>query len=205
MATKNTKKTIASRGGKVAATITRTRMYEIANAYANGCVTRKQVSAQYSQILAEVGGDKSVAVEIQRLAKEIVANRSASIKASAANVRTYLSDGRKIAQVAWDAYLREGDSKSFAKLVYASCDGNLDWMIRKYATLVTERTIHGIVCTRVSVEDEDGNKRTEIKAKNLASVGGYMSALKTAVNNAKRDALGEDVNKWQKVVTITLE
>ncbi|MBO7509930.1 MAG: hypothetical protein J6T35_01995 [Bacteroidales bacterium] len=173
---------------------------EIAKETAKDCTTCKMVAAKFAALVEKYG--KENAVLIQSAAKEIVKASVAYTKDAAKDARTALANGSFVARAAWLALLNEDrQGAQFARLVYEHCGCNLGKVVTEFASYVTKVGGNDLAVVKYVSKDEDGNKVVEYKPRNLDAVGGYLAALKLAVNNAKRDALGEPRAKWQTKVS----
>lgn len=99
------------------------------------------------------------AKQIEKAAKEIVKSAAAQRTAQAADARAFLVDGSKVAAAAWSALVKDKDYKD------------------------------GEPCTRSIVRDSDGVASYVYKVRNLATVGGYLAALKVAISFARRQSI----------------
>lgn len=182
------------------AALTPEMVKEIAKETAKDCTTCKMVAAKFAALVEKYG--KENAVLIQSAAKEIVKASVAYTKDAAKDARTALANGSFVARAAWLALLNEDrQGAQFARLVYEHCGCNLGKVVTEFASYVTKVGGNDLAVVKYVSKDEDGNKVVEYKPRNLDAVGGYLAALKLAVNNAKRDALGEPRAKWQTKVS----
>jgi len=205
---KTTKKTAAA---KVAAAVTTTnnntapKMSEAAAAriaakVAEGCTTCKEVAAKFAALVAEYGKENAAA--IQTAAKKIVTDHKTATTAAATDARAYLSDGAKVAAAAWAALLKEDRSGArFASIVFDSCGRDLSALVVRFASYVATKDGAKVAAVKVSTKDENGAKVTKYAARDLSRVPAYLAALKLAIRNAKRAALGASVSDYQKEVT----
>ena len=163
---------------------------------AKDCCTCKDVAAKFAALVAKFG--KGDAARIQAAAKEIVKASTNYTKDAAKDARTALANGKFVARAAWLALLNEDrQGAQFARIVYENCGCNLDEVVTRYASYVTKIGGKAKAIVKYTYKDENGRKVEEYKPRNLDSVGGYLAALKLAVNNAKRAALGTPRAKYQ--------
>lgn len=189
---------VAKDAGKMdtAATMDAAAVLAAAKDTAMDCHTCKEIAAKFAALVAMYG--KGNAIAIQAAAKQLVKDTNAATAAAAMDVRAYLNDGAKVAAAVVAAYLNdERDGKPFFTLVYDSCGRNLYTLVGRYSSLVAEKDGNIVPLVKVSYKDTDNARKVAYKPRNLAAVGGYLAALKQAVNNAKRVALGAPLAKVQ--------
>ena len=187
-----------------AANLDRAAILNAAKDAAKGCNTCSQVAAKFDALCAKFG--KDAAKEIQSAAKEIIKSGNQSTKDAAKDAREFLGDGEKVAVAAWRALL-DSDRKGaqFARVVYEANGCKLAALVSRFASYVSEDAEgHAVAVVRVVSKDAEGARVEGYKPRNLATVGGYLAALKLALNNAKRAALGTPRDKWQTTVAPAL-
>lgn len=164
---------------------------------ASNCTTCKEIANKFEYLVATFG--KENAKEIQAIAKSIVKDSKLTIKEDCNNTVEFLKSNR-VAKIAFKEYLKTVSNAQFAKtLVYSVFGGDLDALILKYAKFRTQSEI----LNRYTIRNENGDFVCyEYKVKNTDTVNGYLSALKTAIKNAKNCAIGY---AYDKVVTIISE
>lgn len=179
-----------------AATMDAATVLAAAKDTAQGCHTCKEIAAKFAALVAMHG--KGNAIAIQAAAKQLVKDTNAATAAAAMDVRAYINDGAKVAAAVVAAYLSEDrNGKQFFTLVYDSCGRNLYTLVSRYSSLVAEKDGNPVPLVKVSYKDTNNARKVVYKPRNLAAVGGYLAALKQAVNNAKRHALGLSLAKIQ--------
>lgn len=113
-----------------------------------------------------------------------------------------MSNGATVARAAWTQLISESDRNgaTFARVIFDGCGRNLNNVITRFASYVA--TVNGatVAIVKQTRKDENGATVAVYKPRNLATVAGYLAALKLAINNAKRAALGEPRAKWQKEI-----
>lgn len=155
----------------------KTEIITTAKAVAEGKMTAKAVAAEFKTLVAKYG--KENAIKIQAAAKEIVSGKKANVTSQAAAAIDILKDGERVGAAAWKVVLADKNSRAFAIVVYQACNYDLAAMLAKYCSYTDKAgNVYG--------RDKDGN----YKVKDLSKVGTYLAALKNAVRNAKRVALG---------------
>ena len=208
----DTMKTQNENTNKTATKAVETRTYEtlthealkaMALEIASQVHTCKEASARYAELADRFG--KDVAKEILAVAKTHVKARVQAVTSDAKSVRARLGDGAKVAKDAWNGLLRDEDTQGrmWARAVYESAGCDLEAMAVKFADYVAEtadgRTIVAKRTTRKGVSGE----RESGYAPMSGSVGSWLSALKTAVKNAKKAALGASRSEYQRTVELT--
>lgn len=157
---------------------------------ASNCTTCKEVSDKFSYLVATFG--KENAINIQAIAKGIVKDSKLATKTDCNDTIAYLKSNN-IAKVAFKDYCNNSEDRHFAKiLLYSVFGGDIDALILKYAKFRTE----SVILNRYTIKNDLGDfVRYEYKPKNIDSVIGYLSALKTAIKNAKNCAIGYSYDK----------
>lgn len=193
MATKTTTKTAAAKNAAAVNTTTTTTaprlssdaIARISEKIVIGCNTCKDVAAKFSALVAEYG--KEDAAAIQRAAKDIVTAYRDMTKDHAAAALETLKDGDKVARAAWRVLLEEEDN-TLCRKIYEKCNCNLAAMVATFADYVGKDK-DGREVAAVRRKDKDGKEY--FAARDLSKVGGYLAALKVAIKNGKRAALGD--------------
>ena len=189
---------------RVYESVTREAMAVMALDIAKSVHTCKQASARYAELADRFG--KDIAKEILATAKTHVKARVTAVSDDAKSVRARLCDGEKVARDAWNGLLADEDTqgRQWARAVYESAGCSLEDMVLKYADYVVE--IDGVpaLCARKTTRKNPlTGERESGYAPLSATVSGWMSALKTAVKNAKKSALGASRSEYQRTVTLT--
>ena len=166
--------------------------------------TCKEASARYASLADRFG--PAVAKEILAQAKASVKARVQAIADDAKSVTDRLKDGEKVARDAWNGLLRDESTQGrmWARAVYESAGCSLEDMVLKYADYVVEIDGEVALCARRTTRKNPLTGEHESGYAPLsATVAGWMSALKTAVKNAKKAALGASRSDYQRTVTLT--
>ena len=203
--TNNTPKTAkTAKTPRTYETLTREALKAMALEIASQVHTCKEASARYASLADRFG--PSVAKEVLAQAKASVKARVKAVTDDAKSVRARLSDGEKVARDAWNGLLRDEDTQGrmWARAVYESAGCSLEDMVLKYADYVVEVDGEVALCARRTTRKNPvTGERESGYAPLSATVAGWMSALKTAVKNAKKSALGASRSDYQRTVTLT--
>ena len=182
--------------------ISREGMRIIALNIASQVHTCKEASACYAELADSYG--KDVAKEILSIAKTHVKARVQAVTSDAKSVTERLRDGAKIAKSAWNDLLADESvqGRMWARAVYESAGCDLLAMIERYASYVTA---DGQVARKSTRKDPTTGERESgyVMLDPTDSVSAWLSALKTAVKNAKKSALGASRSEYQRTVTLT--
>ena len=166
--------------------------------------TCKQANENFSRLADSYG--KDVAKDILASVRESVKARVTAVSADAKSVRARLCDGAKVAKNAWDGLLADESvqGRAWARAVYESAGCDLLEMLFRYASFVTA---DGLIARRSTRKDATTGERESgyVMLASSDSVSAWMSALKTAVKNAKKSALGASRSEYQRTVTLTWE
>ena len=201
--TTTTTATTATKVTRTYETLTREEQNAMALEIASQVHTCKEASARYASLADKFG---------PAVAKEILAQAKAGVKAhvkavtdDARAVRARLGNGEAVAKDAWNGLLRDESvqGRMWARAVYESAGCDLVAMAVRFADYVHEGAdgeTH--VAKRTTRKDANG-ERVSGYAPLGASVGAWLSALKTAVKNAKKAALGASRSEYQRTVTLT--
>lgn len=183
-------------------TLTREALKAMALEIASQVHTCKQAGERHA-VLADRFGP-SVAKEILALAKTHVKARVQAVTGDAKSVSARMRDGIAVARDAWNGMLRDKDvqGRKWAQCVYESAGCDLAKLALKYADYVAEMPDGTQVVAKRTTRTV-GDERVSGFAPMKATVSAWMSALQTAVKNAKRSALGASRSDYQRTVVLT--
>lgn len=166
--------------------------------------TCKEACAYFAGLADKYG--KDVAKEILASVRKSVNARKAAVCGDAKSITDRLKDGEKVAHDAWQGVLRDESvqGRQWARAVYESAGCSLEEMVLKYADYVVEIDgIPALCAKRTTRKNPATGERESGYAPLSASVAGWMSAIKTAIKNAKKSALGASRSEYQRTVVLT--